>query len=99
MSSPHAHAGDAPPDPRRWIGLFVLLIANFMNLIDVTIVNVALPSMRESLGASDNQIEWGVWGGMTERKRRALLRRRPNASWRAVLEQAREQHTGVVVSA
>ncbi|WP_449394630.1 DHA2 family efflux MFS transporter permease subunit [Devosia riboflavina] len=60
MSSPHAHAADAPPDPRRWIGLFVLLIANFMNLIDVTIVNVALPSMRENLGATDNQIEWVV---------------------------------------
>ena len=28
--------------------------------------------------ALDNQIEWGVWGGMTERERRALLRRRPN---------------------
>ena len=29
--------------------------------------------------ALDNQIEWGVWGGMTERERRALLRRRPLA--------------------
>jgi WhiB family transcriptional regulator, redox-sensing transcriptional regulator len=36
---------------------------------------------------------------MTERERRALLRRRPNASWRAVLEAAREQQVGVVVSA
>jgi WhiB family redox-sensing transcriptional regulator len=43
--------------------------------------------------ALDNQIEWGVWGGMTERERRALLRRRPGASWRSVLETAREQHT------
>ena len=41
--------------------------------------------------ALDNQIEWGVWGGMTERERRALLRRRPTASWRAVLEAARDQ--------
>jgi WhiB family transcriptional regulator, redox-sensing transcriptional regulator len=41
--------------------------------------------------ALDNQIEWGVWGGMTERERRALLRRRPNASWRAVLESARQK--------
>lgn len=40
--------------------------------------------------ALDNQIEWGVWGGMTERERRALLRRRPNASWRKVLEDARD---------
>ena len=44
--------------------------------------------------ALDNQIEWGVWGGMTERERRALLRRRPNASWRAVLETARERARG-----
>jgi EmrB/QacA subfamily drug resistance transporter len=47
-------------DPRRWLALFVLLIANFMNLIDVTIVNVALPSMREGLGATDSQIEWVI---------------------------------------
>lgn len=40
--------------------------------------------------ALDNQIEWGVWGGMTERERRALLRRKPHASWRKVLEAARE---------
>ena len=39
--------------------------------------------------ALDNEIEWGVWGGMTERERRALLRRKPAASWRSVLEAAR----------
>jgi EmrB/QacA subfamily drug resistance transporter len=58
-AQPHAAAG-SPPDPRRWIALVVLLIANFMNLIDVTIVNVALPSMRTGLNATDNQIEWVV---------------------------------------
>ena len=40
----------------------------------------ACPVRTECLAeALDNQIEWGVWGGMTERERRALLRRRPNA--------------------
>jgi WhiB family redox-sensing transcriptional regulator len=43
--------------------------------------------------ALDNQIEWGVWGGMTERERRALLRRRPTASWRQLLETARKDAT------
>jgi WhiB family redox-sensing transcriptional regulator len=39
--------------------------------------------------ALDNRIEWGVWGGMTERERRALLRRRPNVkTWRAILQPA-----------
>ncbi|UYN98157.1 MAG: DHA2 family efflux MFS transporter permease subunit [Devosia sp.] len=55
-----ATASEASPDQRRWLSLAILLIANFMNLIDVTIVNVALPSMRDSLGATDNQIEWVV---------------------------------------
>ena len=36
--------------------------------------------------ALDNRIEWGVWGGMTERERRRLLRERPDVtSWRDVL--------------
>src|SRR3954449_6390701 len=47
--------------------------------------------------ALDNQIEWGVWGGMTERERRALLRRRPNVtSWRRLLETAMADHVATV---
>lgn len=40
--------------------------------------------------ALDNQVEFGVWGGLTERQRRALLRQRPDVSnWRDLLEGAR----------
>lgn len=36
--------------------------------------------------ALDNRVPFGVWGGMTERERRALLRRQPEVtSWRALL--------------
>ncbi|WP_394425765.1 WhiB family transcriptional regulator [Streptomyces sp. SGAir0957] len=43
--------------------------------------------------ALDQRIEHGVWGGMTERERRALLRRRPTVtSWRRLLETARAEH-------
>ncbi|MEA4945798.1 MAG: WhiB family transcriptional regulator [Propionicimonas sp.] len=36
--------------------------------------------------ALDNRIEWGVWGGMTERERRQLLRQRTDiTSWTAIL--------------
>ncbi|EPD68901.1 MULTISPECIES: WhiB family transcriptional regulator [Streptomyces] len=43
--------------------------------------------------ALDQRIEYGVWGGMTERERRALLRRRPTVtSWQRLLEAARAQH-------
>ncbi len=48
----------------------------------------------------DNQIEFGVWGGMTERERRALLRRRPDVtSWRQLLETARTAHQTAPVPA
>ena len=44
--------------------------------------------------ALDNRIEWGVWGGMTERERRALLRRRPHvASWKKVLLDSKAAHS------
>jgi WhiB family transcriptional regulator, redox-sensing transcriptional regulator len=40
--------------------------------------------------ALDNRVRFGVWGGMTERERRALLKRRPDViSWAALLESAR----------
>lgn len=39
--------------------------------------------------ALDRRIEFGVWGGMTERERRALLRSRPDVrSWHDVLKRA-----------
>ncbi|MEU9098971.1 WhiB family transcriptional regulator [Streptomyces sp. NPDC048361] len=50
--------------------------------------------------ALDNRVEFGVWGGMTERERRALLRRRPTVtSWHRLLETARteyERSTGLL---
>jgi EmrB/QacA subfamily drug resistance transporter len=49
-----------PPLPGRRIAMAVLLLANFMNLIDVTIVNVAIPSLQTDLGASDSGIAWIV---------------------------------------
>jgi WhiB family transcriptional regulator, redox-sensing transcriptional regulator len=45
------------------------------------------PVRRECLAeALDDRIEWGVWGGKTERERRHLLRTHPDVtSWRALL--------------
>src|SRR3954469_8989172 len=43
--------------------------------------------------ALDNRIEFGVWGGMTERERRALLRRHPQVpSWRKMFEAAMDRN-------
>lgn len=45
--------------------------------------------------ALDSCAEFGVWGGLTERQRRALLRRRPEVTnWRALLENARRDAVG-----
>ncbi|WP_040862337.1 MFS transporter [Nocardia niigatensis] len=45
-------------DPRRWIAFAVVLAAGFMDLLDVTIVNVAVPSIQKDLDAAYSQIEW-----------------------------------------
>ncbi|HET6704424.1 MFS transporter [Amycolatopsis sp.] len=50
------------PDPRRWKALAVSLTAGFMGLLDVSIVNVALPSMQAGLHASSGGIRWVVSG-------------------------------------
>ncbi|HVM27322.1 MAG TPA: WhiB family transcriptional regulator [Mycobacteriales bacterium] len=57
-------------------------------------VCMGCPVRTECLSdALDNRVEFGVWGGMTERERRALLRRRPDvSSWRQLFEQARAEH-------
>ena len=54
-----AEGGD---DPRRWRALSVALTAGFMTLLDVSIVNVALPSIRTALHAPDSALQWIVSG-------------------------------------
>ena len=60
-------------------------------------VCMSCPVIAECLAdALDNRTEFGVWGGMTERERRALLKRQPEvASWRALFEadRMRQVHT------
>ncbi len=50
------------PDPNRWRALAVCLVVGFMTLLDVSIVNVALPSIESSLGAGSSQVQWIVAG-------------------------------------
>jgi EmrB/QacA subfamily drug resistance transporter len=44
----------------RWLALYVLCLASLMIVLDVTIVNVALPSIREDLGFSQTTLAWVV---------------------------------------
>jgi MFS family permease len=55
---PPAPAGD----PKRWPALAVTQAAAFMTLLDVSIVNVALPSIERDLGASAPTVQWVVSG-------------------------------------
>ena len=55
---------DAPdrPDPNRWKALAVLSIAYLMVVLDVSIVNVALPSIQTDLDFSPEDLQWVVSG-------------------------------------
>jgi EmrB/QacA subfamily drug resistance transporter len=57
-----AEATDAQLDPRRWLALGVVLIAVFMQLMDISIVNVAIPSIQRDLDASYSQVQWVLAG-------------------------------------
>jgi len=52
----------ATADPRRWLTLVILLLAAFMNLLDVSIVNIAIPSIQRSLNASYADVQWALAG-------------------------------------
>ena len=62
VSAPIRAPSDDGPDPRRWKALTVCLVAGFMTLLDVSIVNVALPSIEKGLGASPSDLQWVVSG-------------------------------------
>ncbi|MBW8484538.1 MFS transporter [Actinomadura parmotrematis] len=51
---------EAPPDPRRWWALGAVATAQLMVGIDLTIVNIALPSAQRDLGMSDPTRQWVV---------------------------------------
>jgi MFS family permease len=50
----------AAKDYRRWIALAVLALAQFMVVLDVAIVNVALPSIKTDLDFSQENLQWVI---------------------------------------
>jgi EmrB/QacA subfamily drug resistance transporter len=59
--TPPGTGGDSL-DPRRWLTLVVLLLAAFMNLLDISIVNIAIPSIQRDLHASYADVQWALAG-------------------------------------
>ncbi len=56
------YAQPATVDPRRWRALVVILFAGFVDLLDMSIVNVALPSILRDMRAGYVAAEWMVAG-------------------------------------
>jgi EmrB/QacA subfamily drug resistance transporter len=51
---------ETAPDPRRWIVLALVVAAQFMVVLDVAIVNVALPSIKNDLHFSQESLQWVI---------------------------------------
>src|SRR5437899_1821567 len=47
-------------EPNRWVVLVLVCLAQFMVVLDATIVNVALPSIQKDLGFSPTSLQWIV---------------------------------------
>ncbi|MFE1937065.1 MFS transporter [Streptomyces sp. NPDC059474] len=64
MTSPAHRAHRAPdpttPDPHRWMTLIVASVATLMVVLDVSIVNIALPQAQSDLGMSDASRQWMI---------------------------------------
>ncbi|MEE1816672.1 MFS transporter [Streptomyces sp. NPDC090082] len=56
------HGQREEPGPQRWKALGVCLVAGFMILLDVSIVNVALPSIRSGLDTPESDLQWVLSG-------------------------------------
>ena len=68
MSTPQRNQPSRRPHDRRWGALAVTLLVGFMSLIDVTIVNVAVPSIQQGLDAGAAAVQWIVSGyALTEK--------------------------------
>lgn len=61
ITQPH-HDLDYSSDPIRWRILVVLLMAIFMSLMSVSVINVALASIQDGLNASQSDIQWVLSG-------------------------------------
>src|SRR3954466_2613100 len=55
-----AHQTQQMSDRNRWVALYVLCVGMLMIVLDITVVNVALPSIKSDLGFSQASLAWVV---------------------------------------
>jgi len=46
--------------PNRWAALTLIVVAQFMVVLDMSVVNVALPAMKTDLGFSESGLQWVI---------------------------------------
>lgn len=46
------------PDPKRWVALFLLCAAQFLVILDTSIIGVALPAIQRDLGITPENLQW-----------------------------------------
>src|SRR4029079_6308954 len=56
----HMESVGHAPDPRRWQALALVCVAMFMTVLDVSIVNVALPSIKTALTVAEKDLQWVI---------------------------------------
>src|SRR5881394_2013297 len=54
------HPAVGAEDRRRWFALAVIVTAQFMVVLDISIVNVALPSIKTDLNFSQESLQWVI---------------------------------------
>lgn len=55
--SKHSHMM-TQPNPKRWKALALLCFANFLVMMDSAIIQVALPSIKDTLGYTEANLQW-----------------------------------------
>jgi EmrB/QacA subfamily drug resistance transporter len=60
MTSEMQATTSAGPDRRTWLALALLCVVQFMVVLDIAIVNVALPSIKVDLGFSQGDLQWVI---------------------------------------
>jgi EmrB/QacA subfamily drug resistance transporter len=58
LETPPRSAPQPRAHPRRWLGLFAILSADLLNLLDSTVGTIAAPAIRADLGGSTTTLQW-----------------------------------------
>src|SRR5687768_3940514 len=60
LHQPAAATDNAVPAPGRWLALALLALAQFMLILDITVINVALPGVSRELGLDSIGAGWAI---------------------------------------